>query len=130
MKLTELDARFLTWRRDAYPTDRFVDGIEHVSGFGDTYTPIETFTGAHGICFLCPKDFVKNGGREGTHSVFVWFEGSPVPPDVGLNKAGAPVRWKAGGTGLGDLSLSPSILEQDDHCQWHGFVTNGDATSV
>ena len=87
---------------------------------------VNTLAEAHGISFLCPKDYVKNGGPKGTHSVYVFFTGSPY---AGHNSAGEEVRWNvAGGTSLDDLQLTPSILLQDenlpegDRCGWHGFV--------
>jgi len=86
------------------------------------------FADAHGIRFLCPNNFMKNGGEIGTHEVMIFFAGSPVPPEIGTNAEGQTVRWAKSGTGLCDLSLTPSIHEQDDQCGWHGFVTNGDAT--
>lgn len=84
------------------------------------FEPVETLAEAHGIRFLCPKSFAQNGGSKGTHSVYIFFTGSPY---AGHNSAGQEVRWQVvAGTGLDDLQLSPSILEQDNHCQWHGFV--------
>ena len=94
----------------------------------DLFSPVETLPEAHGVRFLCPKSFAKNGGPVGTHIVYVWFAGSPVPGHIGRNLKGEAVRWVAGGTGLTDLTLSPSIQEQDDgappewRCGWHGFV--------
>lgn len=127
MKLTLLQAQFLRFYRKQYPKDQFVDGVKHTSGWGDTYKHVNTLAKAHGISFLCPKDFAKNKGTKGTHTVIVWFEGSKVPSDVGTNTDGKAVRWKATGTSLEDLTLTPSILEQSGDCQWHGFITNGDA---
>ena len=90
------------------------------------FAPVETVAEAHGVRFLCPKSFAKNGGPKGTHSVYIFFEGSP---HAGHNSAGKEVRWKVtGGTTLDDLQLSPSIQEQDEgmpperQCNWHGFV--------
>lgn len=87
---------------------------------------VELVAEAHGVRFLCPKSFAKNGGPKGTHSVYVFFEGSP---HAGRNSAGAEVRWQViGGRSIDDLQLSPSILEQDEGmppermCNWHGFV--------
>ena len=81
---------------------------------------------SHGISFLCPKAFAKNGGPKGTHSVFLFFTGSPY---AGHNTAGQEVRWQVvGGTTIDDLVLTPSIQEQDEElppehrCSWHGFV--------
>jgi hypothetical protein len=90
------------------------------------FTPVATVAEAHGICFLCPKSFEKNGGPQGTHSVYIFFTGSP---HAGRNTAGQEVRWQViGGSSVDDLQLSPSILEQDEHapaewrCGWHGFI--------
>lgn len=94
------------------------------------FAPVETVAEAHGVRFLCPKSFAKNAGSEGTHSVYVFFAGSP---HAGRNSAGQEVRWQVvGGSSIDDLQLTPSILEQDDalpephRCGWHGFVgSNG-----
>ncbi len=90
------------------------------------FHPVETVAQAHGVCFLCPKSYAKNGGPKGTHSVYIFFQGSPY---AGRNKAGQEVRWNvAGGSSLDDLQLTPSIQEEDDdmppehRCNWHGFV--------
>jgi len=87
---------------------------------------VESVAQAHGIRFMCPKSFAKNGGPRGTHSVYIFFVGSPY---AGRNMAGQEVRWKVlGGTTIDDLSISPSIQEQDDdvkpehRCGWHGFI--------
>ena len=87
---------------------------------------VERVADAHGVRFLCPKSFSKNGGPKGTHSVYIFFTGSPY---AGHNSDGKEVRWQVvGGTTLNDLQLSPSILEQDEElsserrCGWHGFV--------
>lgn len=82
--------------------------------------------------FLCPQAFERNRGEKGTHSVYVWFAGSPMPAHIGTNRQGQTQRWNANGTGLDDLVLTPSIQEQDEElppewrCSWHGFVgSNG-----
>lgn len=138
--LRELDGRLLRWQQETSAEQdsngRFVFRDEpggdirmwspHATR--DVFVPAASLAEAHGICFLCPKAFAKNGGPKGTHSVYVWFAGSPVPPHIGRNTAGQAVRWTASGTGLDDLVLTPSILEQDDdlpeawRCGWHGFV--------
>jgi hypothetical protein len=128
MNLTALEACFLRHERDTVPKDQFVDGIMHPSGIRDVFHHVKTIAEAHGVTFLCPKSFAKNNGPVGTHHVLVWFSGSPVPPEIGRNKDGQTVRWDASGTSLENLTLKPSILEQDNLCGWHGFVTNGDAT--
>lgn len=90
-----------------------------------TFVHTDRVADAHGVRFLCPKSFAKNGGPKGTHSVYVFFTGSPY---AGHNTAGQEVRWQVSGNTLEDLCLSPSILEQDEgappehRCGWHGFV--------
>ena len=99
MKLTELDARFVT--------DVLHDGYW---GIGKC----STFEQAQGILFLCPKCFNESG-----HSILVWFKDRNVSPSA----LPAP-RWIATGTSLDDLTLSPSIdLGGTD---WHGFIINGE----
>ena len=98
-----------------------------------THPLVETLAEAGGIMFLCPLCYIKHGGAEGTHRVLVWFEGRGVP------RGAVPLpRWRVSGTGMEDLSLSPSIqllapempgVPRDQvECRWHGFVRGGDAT--
>lgn len=140
MKLRDLDAKLLRWYSET-STEQDDRGMYvfrdnpggEITMWSPTptrslFAPVDTLAEAHGIRFLCPKSFAKNGGMVGTHSVRVYFAGSPVPADIGRNTAGETVRWTAVGTGIDDLQLSPSILEQDDaappewRCGWHGFV--------
>ena len=139
--LRELDAHLLQWQPET-TTERDGHGMwvfrdeqgepELWSPYGptrDVFVPVATLQEAHGIRFLCPKNFAKNGGAAGTHSTYVWFASSPVPGHLGRNKKGQTVRWTVmpGSTGIDDLSLTPSIQEQDEGaCGWHGFVgSNG-----
>jgi len=103
---------------------RFSDSHSHVDyGEGQEWADppfsSEDVTAAHGILFLCPTCFKKNGGPVGTESVLVWFASRPVPPE-----AKPTPRWGAAGSGFSDLSLSPSINVAEGH--WHGFITNGE----
>ena len=116
--LRELQAQFLAYREET-PAEMFARGVAVPADF---FMHVDSLAQAHGIRFLCPKSFATNGGPEGAHSVQVYFAGSPVPQYIGKNKEGKTVRWIATGTGLDDLSLTPSIQEQDDICKWHGFV--------
>ncbi len=91
--------------------------------------PAQTIAEADNITFLCPICFQKNGGAEGTHSVFVSFAGRDIPEDAGSRDAdGKPSRWTiVGGSGLDDLVLAPSILlgakrPANQSCHWHGFI--------
>jgi hypothetical protein len=78
-----------------------------------------------GILFACPFCFRKNSGLIGTHSILVWFADRDVPP------SNEPLpRWTvASGTTFEDLTLTPSINLQNEHCteEWHGWITNGEA---
>lgn len=118
--LRELEATFIAYRRET-PEEMFARGVNAPAVL---FTKVSSLQEAHGIRFLCPKSFAANNGPVGTHSVQVYFAGSPVPPDIGVNKEGKTVRWNASGTTIDDLSLSPSIQEQDDVCKWHGWVGN------
>ena len=136
MNLIALEACFLRYeshveiyRVAVDPVNYPLGGSREITGPRDYFKPC-LFAAAHGLSFLCPKDFIKNNGRVGTHHVIVWFAdlSGLVPAHIGLNKEGQPVRWAKSGTDLYDLTLRPSIQEQNDLCGWHGFVTNGDAT--
>lgn len=94
-----------------------------------------SFADADGILFLCPKCFLANGGRVGTHSVICWR-----PPRVPQTIHPIPGRWEFEGSGFDDLTLkagSSSILLNGNGCLprlpdgtyspgWHGFITSGE----
>lgn len=97
------------------------DGTIQWGGFEvDVFHYVDDLNRADGISFLCPKCFPTDA----QHSVHVYFSGRNVPDRLGKNRDGKTVRWTiAGGTGLDDLQLTPSILMQaESGCQWHGFV--------
>lgn len=97
---------------------------------------VETVAEADGVMFLCPKCFEKNQhSNVGVHNVICWFAGK-VPDSV----SPGPGRWVPQGTTLDDLTFistkehpKRSVFLNAQHngkpvgCQWHGFVTNGDA---
>jgi hypothetical protein len=88
------------------------------------WTEVDRIEDADGVMFLCPKCYLANGGPIGTHMVICWDPS--VPPEISPK----PGRWNLVGTSLDDLSLqanSSSVLLTSG-CQWHGFVTNGEAT--
>jgi Family of unknown function (DUF6527) len=118
--LRELEAQFIAYREETRE-EMFARGVSKPAAF---FARVATLSEAHGVRFICPKSFATHGGKVGAHSVLVYFAGSPVPSDIGVNTAGKTVRWSATGTSLDDLSLSPSIQEQDSICGWHGFVGN------
>lgn len=113
MRLTELQPQFLTTTSD-----------------GNLHTYVDTITEAQGVMFLCPKCFAANGGPVGTHAVICWSSSRGVGPDIDPK----PGRWTLEGTGYGDLTLgcepgkSRSVLLTGG-CQWHGYITAGEATT-
>lgn len=105
MRLTELEPSFL--RITDERTEHRIDNIED----------------AQGILFLCPKCFVENKGRVGTHSVVCWFKDRGVPDD----RTPGPGRWDVVATEYEDLTLSPSVHLSGPGCGWHGWIQNGEA---
>ena len=80
------------------------------------------FAEAQGVLFLCPLCYVTNAGVVGTHMVLCWFAGRGAP----ANAVPAP-RWAITGTGIGDLTLNPSVAIIGG-CAWHGWVRSGEAS--
>jgi hypothetical protein len=78
--------------------------------------------GAQGIFLFCPC--------RGGHALIIPFanprNAPPVPPEHGPSDRGGThrPRWQMTGTGLADLTLSPSV-DVGDSC-WHGFITGGE----
>lgn len=107
MKLTTLEGQFLRLSEDG------------------RWAHVETLDAAQGVMFLCPICWVANGGDVGTHSVVTWFRDRGVSDD----EVPGPGRWIVSGTGIDDLTLSPSIhLSGKGGCGWHGWVKSGDAS--
>jgi hypothetical protein len=80
------------------------------------FAEVKTLAEANGVIFDCPKC--------GRHSVLCWDRTIPQPIPPG------PGRWDMTGTGIADLTLSPSVdlSTSGIGCLWHGWVKNGDAT--
>lgn len=113
MRLTELEPLF----------------IRYESREADEYKVPVPLAEAQGIFFLCPVCFTKNNGPVGTHGVEVTFRDRGVADDQGShNTAGEPSRWAVTGTGVEDLTLTPSIHLASSPCAWHGFITNGEVS--
>lgn len=113
--LIELEATFLRVEK------REAGGVYHVR--------VEAIERAQGVMFLCPKCFAKNGGKVGTHAVICWSSSRGVPPEV----SPGPGRWMLVGTGLDDLTLDGDdgksrSVQLSGGCEWHGFVTCGEAS--
>lgn len=96
------------------------------------YRCVETLAEAQGVSFLCPKCFAENGGPRGTHQILCWSRsrGTPEAAQPG------PGRWALVGTGLADLTLNADppgtarSVQLTGGCSWHGFITNGEATTA
>lgn len=103
------------------------DGTTQWGGFDtDVFYEETDLARADGVEYLCPLCFQKNGGAVGTHSLHTYFAGRGVPDHLGKDSNGQTVRWTiVSGSGLHDLTLSPSILVKTG-CGWHGFITNGE----
>lgn len=111
MRLEDLDAEFFRWD---------VKGVTHVE-----IPTVGTLAEAQGVMFDCPV--CESSG----HSIMVGFRDRGVPPDQGTrDAAGNQTLWTvAGGTGLHDLTLTPSIdCTPSNPACWHGFITNGEIT--
>lgn len=132
MKLTDLDPRLYRYNKVVRDVEVAVgDPLTWKSG-DPTRTdkgrvcydsvPVQSIAEAQSVWFMCPKCFNDCG-----HMIECTIAGRGVEDACGShNKAGKPTRWTITGTGFSDLSLSPSVLLEGG-CNWHGFVTNGDA---
>lgn len=89
------------------------------------FRPVDQISEAHGIKFLCPLCFTKNGGAIGTHMVICWSRRAPDDLEP------LPGRWSLHGTGLDDLHLESDpvgtarSVELLGGCAWHGFINTG-----
>jgi hypothetical protein len=116
MKLTDLDPRFLRYNQN------------HA---GVSFDTVDSITVAQGVSFLCPKCFAENGGAAGTHSVICWSRSRGVPETA----QPGPGRWALDGTGFHNLTLNGDAIggggarsvQLNGGCEWHGFITNGEA---
>ena len=105
---------------------RLEDGKESYHSHRDDDKPLE-FCESQGVLFYCPCTF---GTDAGAHMVMVVFGNPPngihAPSDFGPESRNGKThpRWEVSGTGLSNLTLSPSV---DTGC-WHGWVKNGQVT--
>jgi hypothetical protein len=136
VKLRGLDPWFIRYETKVESYSRVIgdpltwksgDPTETVTGPREYMVRVETLAEAQGIFFRCPKCANGNGHGHG-HYCQVTFAGRGVADTQGCHgKNGEPTRWQVSGTGLDDLTTTPSILLYGG-CEWHGFITNGDAT--
>lgn len=94
-------------------TDGFIAELVKRDGAAERF--VSTVAEADGVVFECPK--CRN------HAVCCYFVGK-VPDDL----PPGPGRWTPSGTGIEDLTLSPSVHLTGPGCGWHGWVKNGSAT--
>lgn len=89
----------------------------HLESPDGAFREVSTIGEANGVLFDCPKC--------GRHSVLCWSRSRGVPDGI----EPGPGRWEMTGSGLDDLTLSPSIdlSRNGSGCGWHGWVKNGDA---
>lgn len=124
MRLIALEPEWLQWRKEAVDPTAWVDGVMHPSGWRITLPFANQLADAHGIKFLCPLCV-----GESHHSVICWFEGR-VPDEA----QPGPGRWTPQGTGFDDLTFVPGAsikatsIALHGGCNWHGFITNGEAS--
>jgi hypothetical protein len=131
MRLIELEPRFMKSWIEHHPPGEWVDGVMSPDGVHRYRKEVATIEEADCIDFLCPLCFAKNGGAVGTHGCMVSFAGRDIPAGCGsIDSSGQPSRWTiVSGTTMNDLTLQPSILLSGPGCGWHGFITNGEATT-
>jgi hypothetical protein len=136
MKLTELDPGFFrydmriesrqrivgpqdTWHERGCPTEEVIGPVQYK-------VPVTALAEAQCIFFQCPKCIHLDGPGAG-HYCEVTFADRGVADDQGThNTKGQPTRWQVSGTNFDDLTTKPSILLEGG-CNWHGYITNGDA---
>ena len=106
MKLADLEANFVKTCDADVPRHSLLD-------LPPTTSPFD----ADGIMFICPLCQ--------SHSILVWFKDRSVPAYYEPK-----ARWGASGTGLHDLTVTPSInldVPGATGCKWHGHIINGEA---
>lgn len=132
MRLRDLNAHFVRYETRIQTYERVVgdpltwkagDPVEQITGPVEHRSRVESLADAQGLIFDCPK---CNAG----HSIEASFAGRGVADNQGSrNHEGKPSRWNVTGTGLDDLTLTPSVdcTRNGGPCPFHGFVTNGGA---
>jgi hypothetical protein len=109
----------------------FIDGIDPAGSF--YRGRIATLEGAQGLWLWCP---CAHGNVDKAHGLIIPFmspKGAPPCPDAfgptSKHDGSHRPRWAASGTGLADLTLSPSVDvgSAGSEC-WHDFITNGVVT--
>jgi len=121
-------------------TDPWFEATFYGEATANGHHHLESIEGAQGLFLWCPcgygkAEFPLEGGRP--HGVMVPFRNPrnapELPPDHGPHSAGNPdgprPRWTMTGSGLHDLSTTPSVQvgsPADGTGCWHGYITNGE----
>ena len=87
-------------------------------------SPVERIEDAQGMELACPACGHDPGRERDAHYLRVFFQGRGVP-DGALP---GPGRWAVSGSGLADVTLSPSIDCTNGGrgpCKFHGWIENG-----
>jgi hypothetical protein len=102
--------------------------------FGGNATPAGGFRrqggaieGAQLLFLWCPCAYGNDARAHGLIVPFRNPRGAPVPDhNFGIRSRDGQTkpRWEMSGTGLADLTLSPSIDVGDPSC-WHGYIQGG-----
>jgi hypothetical protein len=120
----------------------FIGQISDIGSFRRLGANID---GAQGVFLYSPCGFGLNVGAHGVIVPFANPRNAPAVPSIFMPRP----RWVMNGTGLDDLTISPSIdctAEDPAHAEarraaglksgecypgrlcWHGFITNGEVT--
>ena len=91
---------------------------------GNNFRTLDSIDGAQGLLMYCPCG-------EGHHCQIPFANPRNAPqltPNFGpVSRDGKThFRWTMTGTGLSDLTLTPSVDIGKDKSCWHGFITNGE----
>ncbi len=102
-------------------------GCDECHQSGKEYEPAPERSGV-GVSFRCPCDQHRHSdprGEDWDDRVFVLF----TNPLDGGPQLECTRGWQRTGDTFETLTLRPSILRVGG-CAWHGFVTNGEVTTV
>lgn len=130
LRLSDLNPRFMNSGGEGVSrkTDRLctvcngenAGACEACHGSGFEYEPAPLRTGV-GVIFQCPC-----GNHDEDHECYVPFA-NPLDGGPCLEPNGRG--WQRTGDRFEALTLTPSILRIGG-CGWHGFITNGEVTTV
>ena len=110
----------------------FVSGVTAAKGESFCHGLVHTVAEAQGVKLWCPCTYGKPLGDDAhTHGLIIPFADRGLPESFGprnsANPDGPRPRWKASGTTLADLTITPSVDVGHDSC-WHGFISAGRVT--